>query len=235
MCHAGRVPCVTSLDTLHRAVAGFAVTDPGLVIEPPALAAAQRSLDSAGLLRHEQDLIVPAGPPGAPGMVLIPAIGQRIQDVGVSDDHELNRGLGSHGLLKASRTCRQSLAGAALAEPSMPPCRQLLDPTGMLMTNANFFLIMSCSWRVPLRNRTADRRKVVSRPGFALQARAIDWRLSRSPHPVIQADLRLWWRLRFAAASYTLLVIRPRRTPGASVLSSANAIAAVRLASQRGG
>jgi hypothetical protein len=74
-----------------------------------------------------------------------------------------------------------------------------------------------------------------TRPGFALQARAIDWRRSRSPHPVIQADLRLWWRLRFAAASYTLLVIRPRRTPGVSVLSSANPIAAVRLASQRGG
>ena len=44
------MPCVTSLDTLHRAVAEFAVTDPGLVIEPPALAAARRSLDSAGLL-----------------------------------------------------------------------------------------------------------------------------------------------------------------------------------------
>jgi hypothetical protein len=48
--HAGCVPCVASLDTLHRAVADFAVTDPGLVIEPPALAAARRSLDSAGLL-----------------------------------------------------------------------------------------------------------------------------------------------------------------------------------------
>ena len=44
------MPCVTSLDTLHRAVAEFAVTDPGLVIEPPAVAAARRSLDSAGLL-----------------------------------------------------------------------------------------------------------------------------------------------------------------------------------------
>jgi len=44
------MPCVTSVDTLHRAVAEFAVTDPGLVIEPPALAAARRSLDSAGLL-----------------------------------------------------------------------------------------------------------------------------------------------------------------------------------------
>ena len=37
-------------DTLHRVVAEFAVTDPGLVIEPPARAAARRSLDSAGLL-----------------------------------------------------------------------------------------------------------------------------------------------------------------------------------------
>jgi len=44
------MPCVTSLDTLHRAVAEFAVTDPGLVIEPPARAVAERSLDSAGLL-----------------------------------------------------------------------------------------------------------------------------------------------------------------------------------------
>jgi hypothetical protein len=44
------VPYVTSLDALHQAVAEFAVTGPGLVIEPPALAAARRSLDSAGLL-----------------------------------------------------------------------------------------------------------------------------------------------------------------------------------------
>ena len=50
VCHAGRVPCVASLDALHRAVAEFAVTDPGLVIEPSARAAAQRSLDSTGLL-----------------------------------------------------------------------------------------------------------------------------------------------------------------------------------------
>ena len=41
---------MTSLDALHRAVAEFAVIDPGLVIEPPALAAARRSLDSSGLL-----------------------------------------------------------------------------------------------------------------------------------------------------------------------------------------
>ena len=81
--------------------------------------------------RREQDLIVTAEPIGAPGMVLIPAIGQLIQDIGVSDDHELSRlragalskrltgspghsgppallfswlrrGLGSHGLPKAS-------------------------------------------------------------------------------------------------------------------------------------
>jgi hypothetical protein len=50
VCHAGRVPCVTSLDTLHRAVAEFAITGPGLVIDPLARAAARRSLDSAGLL-----------------------------------------------------------------------------------------------------------------------------------------------------------------------------------------
>jgi erythromycin esterase-like protein len=41
---------VRSLDALDRAVAEFAVTDPGLLIEPPARAAARRSLDSAGLL-----------------------------------------------------------------------------------------------------------------------------------------------------------------------------------------
>jgi hypothetical protein len=46
----GNVPSVASPDALHRAVAEFAVTDPGLVIEPPALAAARRSLDSSGLL-----------------------------------------------------------------------------------------------------------------------------------------------------------------------------------------
>lgn len=44
------MPCVTSLEALHRAVAEFAVTDLGLVIEPPAQAAVRRSLDSAGLL-----------------------------------------------------------------------------------------------------------------------------------------------------------------------------------------
>jgi hypothetical protein len=44
------VPCVTSLYTLHQAVAEFGVTDPGLVIHPAARAEAQRSLDSAGLL-----------------------------------------------------------------------------------------------------------------------------------------------------------------------------------------
>ena len=44
------MPCVTSLDALHRAVAEFAVTGLDLMIEPPALAATRRSLDSSGLL-----------------------------------------------------------------------------------------------------------------------------------------------------------------------------------------
>jgi hypothetical protein len=44
------VPSVASLDALHRAIAEFAVTGLDLVIEPRALAAARRSLDSAGLL-----------------------------------------------------------------------------------------------------------------------------------------------------------------------------------------
>jgi hypothetical protein len=38
------------LDAFHNAVAEFAVADLGLVIEPQALAAARRSLDSSGLL-----------------------------------------------------------------------------------------------------------------------------------------------------------------------------------------
>ena len=49
-CHADSVPCVASLDGFHKAVAEFVVADLGLMIEPPALAAARRSLDSAGLL-----------------------------------------------------------------------------------------------------------------------------------------------------------------------------------------
>jgi hypothetical protein len=44
------VPCVTSLDALHQAVSEFVVSDLDLVIEPGALAAARRSLDSSGLL-----------------------------------------------------------------------------------------------------------------------------------------------------------------------------------------
>ena len=44
------MPSVASLEDLHRAVAGFTVEDLGLVIEPPALAAARRSLDESGLL-----------------------------------------------------------------------------------------------------------------------------------------------------------------------------------------
>ena len=49
-CHAGRVPCVASLEEFQQAIAGFAVADLGLVIEPAALAAGRQSLDSAGLL-----------------------------------------------------------------------------------------------------------------------------------------------------------------------------------------
>jgi hypothetical protein len=44
------VPNVASLDALHRAIAEFVVIDLDLVIEPRALTAARRSLDSAGLL-----------------------------------------------------------------------------------------------------------------------------------------------------------------------------------------
>jgi hypothetical protein len=44
------VPCVASLNAFHKAVADFVVEDLSLVIEPAALAAAGRSLDSAGLL-----------------------------------------------------------------------------------------------------------------------------------------------------------------------------------------
>ena len=44
------MPSVTSLDALHEAVSEFVVTDVDLAIEPPALAAARRSLDSSGLL-----------------------------------------------------------------------------------------------------------------------------------------------------------------------------------------
>jgi hypothetical protein len=44
------VPCVASLDAFQRAVAEFVVTDLDIVIEPPARAAARRSLDSSGLL-----------------------------------------------------------------------------------------------------------------------------------------------------------------------------------------
>jgi hypothetical protein len=41
--------------------------------------------------RYEQDLVVPAEPPGASCVVLVPAIGQSVQDVGVNDDHEVSR------------------------------------------------------------------------------------------------------------------------------------------------
>lgn len=44
------MPCVASLEELDRAAASFAVTDPGLDIEPTALAVARRSLQESGLL-----------------------------------------------------------------------------------------------------------------------------------------------------------------------------------------
>ena len=44
------MPSVASLDASHRAIAEFVVIDLDLVIEPRALVAARRSLDSAGLL-----------------------------------------------------------------------------------------------------------------------------------------------------------------------------------------
>jgi hypothetical protein len=52
-CHAESAPCVASLDAGDKTVAGFAVEDLGLAIEPAARAAARRSLDSAGLLLGE--------------------------------------------------------------------------------------------------------------------------------------------------------------------------------------
>ena len=44
------MPRVSTLEELDRAAADFAVTDLGLVIEPPALAAARRSLEESGCL-----------------------------------------------------------------------------------------------------------------------------------------------------------------------------------------
>ena len=44
------MPGVASLDAFRQAIAEFTVADPGLVIEPAALAAARQSLDSSGLL-----------------------------------------------------------------------------------------------------------------------------------------------------------------------------------------
>lgn len=49
-CQTNDVPTVASLDGLQKAIADFAVTDVGLVVEPAALAAARRSLDESGLL-----------------------------------------------------------------------------------------------------------------------------------------------------------------------------------------
>jgi len=49
-CHAVRVPCVTSVEGLLQAVAGFVVADVDLAAEPAAAAAARQSLDDSGLL-----------------------------------------------------------------------------------------------------------------------------------------------------------------------------------------
>ena len=43
------MPCAASLDAFRQAIAESTVADPGLVIEPAALAAARQSLDSSGL------------------------------------------------------------------------------------------------------------------------------------------------------------------------------------------
>ena len=48
--HPEGVPRVSTPEELDRAAADFAVTDLGLVIEPPALAAARRSLEESGFL-----------------------------------------------------------------------------------------------------------------------------------------------------------------------------------------
>lgn len=48
--HPERVPRVSTVEELDRAAADFAVTDLALEIEPPALAAARRSVQESGLL-----------------------------------------------------------------------------------------------------------------------------------------------------------------------------------------
>ena len=59
---------------------------------------------------------VPAEPPGALCVVLVPAIGQSVQDVGVNDDHEVSR-------LPAEALSRQLIGSlgyvgpAAVADP----------------------------------------------------------------------------------------------------------------------
>jgi hypothetical protein len=50
VCHPVRVPCVTSVESLLRAAAGFVVADVDLAAESAAAAAAQQSLDDSGLL-----------------------------------------------------------------------------------------------------------------------------------------------------------------------------------------
>ena len=48
--HSEGVPCVSTVGELERAAADFAVTDLGLEIEPPALAAARSSVEESGFL-----------------------------------------------------------------------------------------------------------------------------------------------------------------------------------------
>ena len=66
--------------------------------------------------RREQDVIVLAEPLGALSMVPIPAIGQRIQDVGVNDDHELNR-LPAEALSKQLIGSLRHIGPAAVTNP----------------------------------------------------------------------------------------------------------------------
>jgi len=72
-------------------VAGaHAVQEGGLCGGPEVLVDQVAGLSYHGR-QHEQDIAVPAEPLGALGVVLIPPIGQGIQDVGVNDDHEVSR------------------------------------------------------------------------------------------------------------------------------------------------
>jgi hypothetical protein len=50
VCDPDWVPCVTSVEALAQAVAGFVVEDLDLELDPAAVEAAQRSLEESGLL-----------------------------------------------------------------------------------------------------------------------------------------------------------------------------------------